>query len=101
MRIGEYDCNSNGIADSQDIASGYSTDFNGNGVPDECDGLGDLNCDDALSAFDIDPFVLALTDPAGYEAAYPKCEFSRADINGDGAVDAFDIDLFVKLLTGG
>ena len=63
--------------------------------------LGDLNCDGMLNAFDIDPFVLALTDPAGYAAAYPDCDALLADIDGDGLVNAFDIDPFVQLLTGG
>ena len=62
---------------------------------------GDLNCDGAVNAFDIDPFVLALTDPSGYAAAYPDCDIMLADCNGDGIVDAFDIDPFVELLTGG
>jgi len=62
--------------------------------------LGDLNCDHAVNAFDIDPFVLALTDPVGYEAAYPNCNLGLADINGDGVVNSFDIDAFVELLTG-
>jgi hypothetical protein len=63
-------------------------------------GAGDLNCDGAVDAFDIDPFVRALTDPAGYAAAYPHCAVGLADVNDDGAVDAFDIDPFVALLTG-
>ena len=63
--------------------------------------LGDLNCDGVLDAFDIDPFVLALTDPAGYAAAWPDCDIMLADCNGDGVVNAFDIDPFVELLTGG
>ena len=62
--------------------------------------LGDLNCDGTANAFDIDPFVLALTDPAGYAAAYPDCDRMLADCNGDGVVNAFDIDPFVELLTG-
>jgi hypothetical protein len=62
---------------------------------------GDLNCDNVINAFDIDPFVLALTDPAGYEAAYPECSADLADANHDGTVNAFDIDPFVALLTGG
>jgi hypothetical protein len=61
---------------------------------------GDLNCDSVRNAFDIDPFVLALTDPAAYAATYPNCLQNLADCNGDGAVDAFDIDPFVDLLTG-
>ena len=62
--------------------------------------LGDLNCDGAVNAFDIDPFVLALTDPDGYAAAWPDCDRMLADCNSDGVVDAFDIDPFVELLTG-
>jgi hypothetical protein len=62
---------------------------------------GDLNCDGSINAFDIDPFVLALTDPDGYELAYPDCNRMNADCNGDGEVNAFDIDPFVLILTGG
>jgi probable HAF family extracellular repeat protein len=62
--------------------------------------LGDLNCDGFVNAFDIDPFVLALTNPSGYASAYPNCDIMRADANGDGAVNAFDIDPFVVLLIG-
>ncbi len=61
---------------------------------------GDLNCDGAINAFDIDPFVLALTDVTAYRAAYPDCYFLTADVNGDGEVNAFDIDPFVELLIG-
>jgi len=60
---------------------------------------GDLNCDGVVNNFDIDPFVLALTDPAGYALRFPNCNRMLADINGDGVVDNFDIDPFVKLLT--
>jgi hypothetical protein len=97
------DCNHNGIPDECDIASGFSQDLNGNGIPDECEywGIGDLNCDGLVNAFDIDPFVLALTDPVAYAATYPWCDVMLADINRDGLVNAFDIDPFVQLLTGG
>jgi YVTN family beta-propeller protein len=61
---------------------------------------GDLNCDGVVNGFDIDPFVLALADPAAYAAAYPDCDRLLADINGDGVVNGFDIDPFVLLLTG-
>jgi hypothetical protein len=63
--------------------------------------LGDLNCDGAADVFDIDPFVLALTDPTAYQAAYPGCNELNADCNSDGTVDVFDIDAFVAVLTGG
>ena len=61
---------------------------------------GDMNCDGSVDFFDIDGFVLAVTDPAAYEAAYPDCELLNADCNGDGEVNFFDIDPFVELVTG-
>lgn len=63
--------------------------------------LGDLNCDGVVDFFDIDPFVLALTGQAGYDAAFPDCEYLAADADGDGGVDFFDIDPFVGLLVNG
>ncbi len=65
------------------------------------DVAGDLNCDGVLNVFDIDPFVLALTDPAAYAAAYPECDIALADMNDDGVVNAFDIDPFVAALAQG
>jgi len=60
---------------------------------------GDLNCDGVLNNFDIDAFVLALTNPAGYAQQYPDCDRLLADMNGDGVVNNFDIDPFVACLT--
>ena len=60
---------------------------------------GDLNCDGNVDFGDINPFVLALTNPAGYAAQYPNCDRMNADINGDGVVDFGDINPFVRLLT--
>jgi hypothetical protein len=59
---------------------------------------GDLNCDGVVNGYDIDPFVLALTDLMGYATAYPDCDYMQADINGDGTVNGYDIDPFVELL---
>ena len=61
---------------------------------------GNLNCDGAINLFDIDPFILALTDPAAYEAAYPDCDQRLLDCNVDGTVNEDDIDAFVALLVG-
>ena len=60
--------------------------------------LGDANCDGVVNLFDIDPFVLAMSDPSGYEAAYPDCDRMLADTDGDGSVSNFDIDPFVATL---
>ncbi len=61
--------------------------------------LGDLNCDGAVNFGDINPFVLALTNPSGYAAAFPDCNIMNADINQDGRLDFGDINPFVRLLT--
>jgi len=60
-----------------------------------CALLGDLNCSGGVDAFDIDPFVLALLNPAQYAIDYPACDVSCADTNSSGGVDAFDIDSFI------
>ncbi len=62
--------------------------------------VGDLNCDGAVNNGDIDPFVLAITDPAQYQADWPNCDIMLADINGDGFANNGDIDAFVALLSG-
>lgn len=59
---------------------------------------GDLNCDGAVDFLDINPFVLLLTDPGGWAAAYPGCPSGDGDISGDGRVDFLDINPFVALL---
>ena len=61
---------------------------------------GDLNCDGSINSLDIDPFVLALTDPAGYAGSFPDCDAILADCNDDGSINSLDIDPFVDLLTG-
>lgn len=62
---------------------------------------GDMNCDGLVNNFDIDPFVLALSDPAGYHRAYPNCVLLNGDTNGDGLVNNFDIEGFVRCLSVG
>jgi len=37
LRIGDRDCNQNGIGDATDIADGTSTDVDENGIPDDCE----------------------------------------------------------------
>lgn len=62
--------------------------------------LGDLNCDSGVSIFDIDAFVLALTDAPAYSTAYPGCDSDLADCNQDGRGDGSDIGSFVTILLG-
>ena len=63
--------------------------------------FGDLNCDGAFNGGDIDPFFLALGDPAAYAIAFPTCEPLLGDMNGDGRLDGGDIDPFFACLGGG
>ncbi|TWT41671.1 Endo-1,4-beta-xylanase Z precursor [Phycisphaerae bacterium RAS1] len=61
---------------------------------------GDLNCDGDVNILDVNAFVLALIDAAGYEAAFPLCDRSLADTNLDGEVNVLDINAFVELIAG-
>jgi YD repeat-containing protein len=61
---------------------------------------GDLNCDGLVNFDDINPFVLALSNPAGYQAAFPNCNILNGDGNGDGIVNFDDINPFLALLSG-
>jgi hypothetical protein len=62
---------------------------------------GDMNCDGHVDLGDINPFVAALLNPAGWQQAHPGCLIENGDINGDGRVDLGDINPFVALLIGG
>jgi subtilisin family serine protease len=79
-------------------AQGYAVVVSG-AVTDGALVRGDINCDGVIDFLDIDAFVLALSDPAGYAAAYPDCNWLSADCNGDGVVDFDDVNAFVALLS--
>lgn len=65
----------------------------------ECTAMpGDTNCDGRVNNFDINSFVLALSDPAEYAVQYPGCSILSADANRDGRVNNFDIDAFVQCI---
>jgi hypothetical protein len=61
---------------------------------------GDTDCNGWVDFDDINPFVLAVSDPGGYMAVYPTCTFLNGDCNNDGLVDFDDINPFVVLLSG-
>lgn len=86
------DCNENGIADLEDITSGFSTDCNGNETPDECDlvlGLGaDCDNDELLDDCEMDADDDTVIDdcdncPLTQNTAQP-------DGDGDGQGDVCD-----------
>ena len=47
-----------------------------------------------MNNFDVDAFVLALTDAAAYELAFTHCDINNADTNGDASVNNCDVDSF-------
>jgi hypothetical protein len=61
---------------------------------------GDLNCDGCVDNHDVRPFLLAIVNPALYQATYPDCDIRAGDCNGDGLVNNFDIAPFVRLISG-
>ncbi|GJQ29178.1 MAG: hypothetical protein HBSAPP03_10620 [Phycisphaerae bacterium] len=79
------DCNTNGVDDRCDIASGTSLDLDGDGVPDECACSPDVNCDGAANGVDVEVQERAV---GGDLADY--C-LPDADFNSDGAINGFDV----------
>ncbi len=61
--------------------------------------LGDMNDDGEFGAADIDPWVLAMVNPAAYDAAYDRVWARRSgDFNGDGLINTEDINHLVAHL---
>lgn len=91
LRIGDYDCNGNGVGDARDISGNTSRDLNGNGIPDECECIGDINDDLTVGHADLAALLAAFGtsqgDP-GFEA--------RADLNRDGRVNQADLALLLS-----
>ena len=81
-------------------AGGIEVDHLQYGYTTAASSLGDLNCDGAVTFDDINPFVLALSDPAGYATAYPACNILNGDCDQNGVVNFDDINAFVALLAG-
>ncbi|MCK6455714.1 MAG: hypothetical protein L6Q92_04190 [Phycisphaerae bacterium] len=62
--------------------------------------LGDMNCDGVVNLLDMDPFILALKDPALYATTYPNCDILAGDFDGDGVVTGLDIAPFLDRIIG-
>lgn len=86
------------------LPPGFTVEYSGGTVTLRFQGVagrGDLDCNGTVNNFDINPFVLAIADPAAYALMYPGCDINRADINGDGLVNNFDINGFVDCILDG
>ena len=81
---------------------GIAVTNTGGGPPCAGEICGDANCDGLFNGGDIDPFFIALGQPAVWIATYPNCDILCSnDISGDGSVNGGDIDLFFNALVGG
>lgn len=77
------DCNASGVPDAIELANGTLSDGNGDGIPDDCQCLADLNGNGQVNSQDLS-FLLALW---GTDGSGPV----DADINNDGIVNAGDL----------
>ncbi|MBT6785698.1 MAG: choice-of-anchor B family protein [Planctomycetes bacterium] len=91
------DCNGNGVADDQDIASGTSQDSNSDGTPDECQCTpwvrGELNDDGTIDLSDAVTLLIYLF--SGGPTPDPE---SRGDVNDSGQIDVADVIYLVEYL---
>ncbi len=53
----------------------------------------DMNCDDDINSFDIEPFLDLLFDPKA-----KPCDTCTGDVDGNGDINAFDIEPFLECL---
>jgi hypothetical protein len=91
LRIGDYDCNRNGVADATDIANATSKDCNLNGIPDECEiasgASHDVNhndipdeCETIAAQFDIKPGACPNPLNVGSHGVLPTALVGTSDI---------------------
>lgn len=92
------DCNNNSVADMLDIINGTSPDSNQNGVPDECQKLGDLDGSGFVNVSDL--FSLLAHWGACPQPCPPAC---IGDLGGAGGPDCnVNVsDLFILLSNWG
>lgn len=91
VRIGEFDCNGNGIADVLDIGLRVSSDLDGDEIPDDCQCLGDRDGDLTVDLNDL-ALVLAafgtVVEGPGFNTA--------ADANRDQVVSLSDLAIVLS-----
>ena len=78
------DCNENGIPDLIEILTGDATDDNGDGEPDECFCLGDVNGDGAVDGGDLSTLL-----------GFWNTTNPQIDLSGDGLVDGGDLTILL------
>jgi hypothetical protein len=94
LRIGDYDCNRNGVPDAEDLFGGVSSDCNANGIPDECEIAAgtapDANRDGVIDGCAVCPWdcgtVDGIVDVVDFLALLQQWSQvgSACDVNGGG-----------------
>jgi hypothetical protein len=82
------DCDTNGISDACEIASG-APDNNHNNIPDTCECIGDIDVDGIVNGGDLGT-LLAYWGPTTSAAASIAC-----DLNVDGLVNGSDLGILL------
>jgi hypothetical protein len=82
LRIGDYDCNENGIGDADDLRDGVSADCNANDIPDECEP--DCNGNEVPDDCDVAFGTSEDRDGSGYP---DECELLYVDATATGVSD--------------
>jgi hypothetical protein len=80
------DCNDNDNPDTCDIFDGFSEDLNENGIPDECEAIGDLDGNGIVNVRDL--LALLAAWGACDEPCPPAC---TGDTNFDCIVNHLDL----------
>ena len=81
----QADCNGNEVGDVCDIADGISTDWDENGIPDDCECLADIALEDGQVNVNDLLSLIAIWDTSS----------STGDINYDGTVNIHDLLLLI------
>jgi parallel beta-helix repeat protein len=92
------DANNDGIGDTNYFIPGGAIEISDRYPLIHLFVLGDTNVDGVVNFADIDPFVLALSDPVAYQTQYHILTTLHGDCNQDGVVNFADIDPFVALI---
>jgi hypothetical protein len=106
VRINDYDCNSNSIGDTQDLASGVLHDCDQDGIPDECEAAAGepvvcvcyANCDGSTAApvLNVADFTCFLQRFAAGES-YANCDASTQA----PALNVADFSCFLQRFAAG
>jgi hypothetical protein len=88
-----WDCNRNGVADTDDVAAGTSRDCNRNRVPDECDLASKASSDcDGNGIPDECDIASGTSEDENSNSILDGCEGRQrpGDVNQDGSLDLSD-----------